>query len=91
MRKSGRLFIVLGVALALVAAALAIVLLSDGLGTKPPEEPEEPPKVAVLVAARDVPANTVLGPADVEMAEVDQASVAPGVTVISVSGSAWTP
>jgi Flp pilus assembly protein CpaB len=72
MRRSGRLFIVLGAGLALVAIGLvAVVLLSGGgdgdddttvEGTAAPEEPQE---ITVIVAARDVPAHTVLTQEDI--------------------------
>ncbi|HUZ03580.1 MAG TPA: Flp pilus assembly protein CpaB [Thermomicrobiaceae bacterium] len=75
MRKSGRLFIVLGVGLALVAAVLAVVAYS-GLGKKP--APLPPAKATVIVAARDVPANTVLTQADVQVAQIEKAQAAPG-------------
>lgn len=76
MRKGGRLFIVLGVALALVAAVLAILVFSNGLGSK--QQANQPAKATVVVAARDVQANTVLTQADVELTQVDKSVVAPG-------------
>ena len=78
MRKSGRLFIVLGVGLALVAAVLAIVAYS-GAGKK--QTPAAPVKATVIVAAHDVAANTVLTQADVQTAQVDRAQAAPGSAV----------
>jgi Flp pilus assembly protein CpaB len=72
MRRSGRLFIVLGAGLALLAIGLvAVVLLSGGgddddddsaEGTPVTEEPQE---ITVIVAARDVPAHTVLTQDDI--------------------------
>lgn len=71
MRRSGRLFIVLGVGLALVAVLLVgLVLLSgdgdDGETTDADPDAEEPREITVVVAARDVPAHTVLRQDDVE-------------------------
>lgn len=77
MRKSGRLFILLGVALALVAALLGVVAFSGVLG-ETQDDGAEPTKANVVVAARDIPANTVLSEEDIEIAEVDATGVAPG-------------
>ncbi|MDI3340165.1 MAG: Flp pilus assembly protein CpaB [Sphaerobacter sp.] len=77
MRKSGRLFILLGVALALVAAVLAIVAWRGG-STSPGEGGQQAAKATVVVAARDIPANTVLSADDVEVTEVDRSTVGPG-------------
>ncbi|MBX5445651.1 Flp pilus assembly protein CpaB [Sphaerobacter sp.] len=77
MRKGGRLFILLGVALALVAALLAIVAFSGVLG-QPEEEGNAPAKANVVVAARDIPANTVLSEDDIQVTQVDASGVAPG-------------
>ncbi|HET9015849.1 MAG TPA: SAF domain-containing protein, partial [Thermomicrobiaceae bacterium] len=75
MRKGGRLYIVAGVGLALVAAVLAIVAYS-GAGKK--QVPPPPVKATVVVAARNLPADTVLTAADVQVAQVDKAQAAPG-------------
>lgn len=66
MRRSGRLFIALGAGLAVVAIGLVLVVLLSGGddgdddtvdGTAVAEEPQE---ITVVVAARDIPAHTVL-------------------------------
>ncbi|MFW6075909.1 MAG: Flp pilus assembly protein CpaB [Chloroflexota bacterium] len=77
MRRSGRLFIVLGVGLALVAVVLIAVVLMGG--DDPDDEAAdstddgEPQEITVIVAARDVPAHTVLTQDDLvqETAESD--------------------
>ncbi|MBX6341206.1 MAG: hypothetical protein IRY97_02015, partial [Thermomicrobiaceae bacterium] len=56
MRKSGRLFIVLGVTLALVAAILAVVAFSDGSS----KQAQGAEKGTVVVAAHALAANKVL-------------------------------
>lgn len=66
MRRSGRLFIALGAGLAVVAIGLVLVVLlsgGDGDGDADPsatEAPDEVREITVIVAARDVPAHTVL-------------------------------
>lgn len=67
MRRSGRLFIILGAGLGLIALGLvAVVLLAGGddNGDEPTDtavqEEEEPTEITVIVAARDVPAHTIL-------------------------------
>jgi pilus assembly protein CpaB len=81
MRRGGRLFIVLGVGLALVAVALvAVVLLSGG---DDPEEPsssqppdsEEAREITVVVAARDIPAHTTITQDDVREEQVQSNEV----------------
>ena len=72
MRRSGRLFIALGAGLAVVAIGLVLVVLLSGgddngdddaaNGTPPAEEPQE---ITVVVAARDIPAHTVLTQEDI--------------------------
>lgn len=93
MRKGGRLFILLGVALALVAALLAVVAFSGALGG-PQEEGKEPARANVVVAARDIPANTVLSEDDIEIAQIETTGVTPGsatspaqVVGLAVSGN----
>ncbi len=66
MRRSGRLFIALGAGLAVVAIGLVLVVLFSGGGggdeadPNATESPEEVRDITVIVAARDVPAHTVL-------------------------------
>lgn len=81
MRRSGRLFIVLGVGLALVAVLLVgLVLLSgdgdDGETTDAEPDGDEPQEITVVVAARDVPAHTVLTDEDI-VEEVVQSDTVP--------------
>jgi len=68
MRRSGRLFIVLGVVLALAALLLAIFALSGG--DSPDDEVStddpQPTDVIVVQVNRDIPAHTVLKEADLE-------------------------
>lgn len=79
MRKSGRLFIVLGVGLALVAAALGIAAFAGGLGgSDKGSDPAKPDMATVVVAARDIPANTVLTAEDVQTSQIDKSKVPPG-------------
>lgn len=79
MRRSGRLFIVLGVALALVAGLLAFVALSGGddddttSGTT--GQSEEPREITVITAARDVPAHERLSEDDLREEVVDSTDV----------------
>lgn len=77
MRKSGRLFILLGVALALVAALLAIVAFSDTFSGESKDE-NQIAEAPVVVAARDVPANTILTQEDIQVVSVDPSTIAPG-------------
>jgi hypothetical protein len=77
MRKGGRIFILLGVTLALAAAVLAIVAFRDT------EEPEtdvaaEVIMVEVIEAAEDIPVNHVLTEDDIRVVEVDETTVSPG-------------
>lgn len=76
MRKSGRLFIVIGVALALVAAALAIVAFQGNKGNK--QQVQQPLMASVVVTSRAIPANTVITQDDVQVAHVDKSTIAPG-------------
>ena len=65
MRRSGRLFIALGAGLAVVAVGLVLVVLFSGGGDNGDESSEtdsqeEVRDITVIVAAREVPAHTVL-------------------------------
>lgn len=80
MRRSGRLFIVLGVGLALVAVVLiAVVLMSDGDNgddeTADTTDDAEPQEITVIIAAREVPAHTVLTEEDLTEEVVESTSV----------------
>jgi pilus assembly protein CpaB len=85
MRRSGRLFIVLGVALALIAVLLAIVALTgddpddttSGSGNNEPEQ-----QVVIVVAKREIAAHERLTEDDVSESRVD-ASRAPAGAVTS--------
>jgi len=66
MRRSGRLFIVLGVVLALAALLLAIVALSGGGDDGETVRTDEPEDVTIVQARREVPGHTVLTEEDVE-------------------------
>lgn len=67
MRKGGRLFIVVGIALALVAAMLAVTAFKGGdKGSSASAEK----KVTVLEAAHDLKASTVLRAEDIQTAQV---------------------
>lgn len=76
MRRGGRLFILLGVGLAIIAGLLAIMALTAE------DEPEEAsnvdPTVSIVRSARDISANAVIEESDVETVEVKQSSVSPG-------------
>ncbi len=96
MRRSGRLFIVLGIALALVAGLLAVVALTgdDGdddttTGTTDRSEPEE---ITIVVAARDVPAHERITEEDVEEQVVDSDTVSGDVvrSRVEVIGLAYS-
>lgn len=93
MRRSGRLFIALGAGLALVAVGLVlVVLLSNGGGDDEPEstsgqtetESEEPREISVVVAARDVPAHTLLTVDDLTEEVVSSEDVADDVVRTNV-------
>lgn len=75
MRKGGRLFIVVGIAFALVAAMLAITAFrGSGNGSSSAKADEK--KVTVLQASHDIQASTVLRAEDIQTAQVP-ASTAP--------------
>lgn len=97
MRKSGRLFIVLGVGLALVAVALvAAVLLSGGGDDADTEQTgetgDEPREITVVVAARDVPAHTVIVQDDLREERVQSDEVSPDVarSTLDIIGQAYS-
>ncbi|CAN5638212.1 hypothetical protein BH23CHL2_BH23CHL2_20300 [soil metagenome] len=82
MRRSGRLFIALGAGLAVVAVGLIlVVLLSGGDGDEvdpnATEAPEAVREITVLVAARDIPAHTILTAEDLEEEIVQSDTVPP--------------
>jgi pilus assembly protein CpaB len=78
MRRSGRLFIVLGVVLALAALLLAIFALAggdDGDGDETSTDDPKPTDVIVVQATRDIPAHTVLKEDDLEEVTVSSDAV----------------
>ncbi len=87
MRRSGRLFIVLGIALALVAGLLAFVALSSGDPddtTAGPSDQTEPREITVVTAARDVVAHERLGEDDLQEEVVDASTVSDDVVTSSI-------
>jgi pilus assembly protein CpaB len=77
MRKGGRVFILLGVVLALAAAVLAIIAFSDTAEDEEVAEPE-PDMIEVIEAARDIPVNHVITEDDITVVEVEEDTVSPG-------------
>lgn len=77
MRKGGRIFILLGVTLALLAAVLAIFAFQDTAEPEDEDEPEEQ-MIEVIEAARDIPVNHVITDDDIEVTEVEESTVSPG-------------
>jgi pilus assembly protein CpaB len=77
MRKGGRVFILLGVVLALAAAVLAIIAFSDTSEDEEVAEPE-PEMVEVIEAASDIPVNHVITEDDITVVEVEEDTVSPG-------------
>jgi pilus assembly protein CpaB len=81
MRRSGKLLIAMGVALALVAVALVVVvLMSDDDDPDDPQSGQgtdttEVREITVIVAARDIPAHTVLTQDDVREEQVQSDEV----------------
>lgn len=80
MRRSGRLFIVLGVGLALVAGLLAFVALSGGDPEEDPasttaQDTTEPREITVITATRDIPAHERIGEDDIEEQVVDASTI----------------
>jgi pilus assembly protein CpaB len=77
MRKGGRVFILLGVILALAAAVLAIFAFRD---TEDDTEVEDPAErmVEVIEAAQDIPVNHVITEDDITVVEVEEGTVSPG-------------
>jgi len=83
MRRSGKLLIAMGVGLALVAVALVVIVLMSG--DDDPEDPQtgqsdepettEVREITVIVAARDIPAHTVLTQDDVREEQVQSDEV----------------
>jgi len=79
MRRGGRLFIILGVGLALVAALLVVFSLTKSDNKKPPVVQATPDSsVSVLQAAHDIPANTVIREEDVKVVKVERTAAANG-------------
>jgi pilus assembly protein CpaB len=77
MRKGGRVFILLGVVLALAAAMLAIFAFRDASDEDEVAEVEVV-MVEVIEAAQDIPVNHVLTEDDITVVEVEEDTVSPG-------------
>jgi pilus assembly protein CpaB len=77
MRKGGRIFILLGVVLALAAAVLAILAFSDTSDDEDVADPAEQ-MVEVIEAAQDIPVNHVITEDDITIVEVEEGTVSPG-------------
>ncbi len=78
MRRGGRLFILLGVGLALVAVLLAVMSFSKGSGNKPTPVANQTETITVIQATRDIPANTVIKQDDITTLKVQKSSAATG-------------
>ncbi len=77
MRRGGRLFILLGVGLALVAVLLAVMSFSGGNKSKQTSA-SQAVMVTVLQATRDIPANTVIREEDIKPVQIEKVSAASG-------------
>ncbi len=77
MRRSGRLFIVLGVVLALAAVLLIVVALAGGDSSKDQQAAAEtkPTDVSIVQAKREIPPHTVLKAEDLESVVVKSDTV----------------
>ncbi len=82
MRRGGRLFILLGVGLALVAVVLVVVSFSGGGKSKTPDAGQTA-MVTVIQATRDIPANTVIREEDIKSVQIEKASAPSGVALNS--------
>lgn len=95
MRRSGRLFIVLGIALALVAGLLAVMALSGDDPddtTSASEGNSEPREITVITAARDIPAHERITEEDIREETVDASTVSSDVATsrLEVIGLAYS-
>lgn len=95
MRRNGRLYIILGVALALVAGLLAVMALTGGESDDTPSaanENEEPQEITIITAARDVVAHERITEEDIQEETVDAASISgdPVTSRIEVIGLAYS-
>lgn len=79
MRRGGRLFIILGIGLALIAGLLATVSFIGGGGGDGKTNKED--QVPIVQAARDISANSVLREEDLQLVEVDKSTASPGAAV----------
>jgi pilus assembly protein CpaB len=77
MRKGGRVFILLGVVLALAAAVLAIFAFRDTAEEEEAAEPEVQ-MIEVIEAAQDIPVNHVITEDDITVVEVEEDTISPG-------------
>ncbi|MGA7670795.1 MAG: Flp pilus assembly protein CpaB [Nitrolancea sp.] len=83
MRRGGRLFILLGVGLALVAVLLAVMSFSGGGDKKPTPAADQTVTITVIQATRDIPANTVIRQDDIKSVEIQKSSAASGAAADS--------
>ena len=65
MRGGGKLFMLAGVGLGLVAVLLAVMAFTAGGGSKPEPKAAKPAQVTVVETLRDVPAHTIITAEDV--------------------------
>lgn len=77
MRRGGRLFIFLGVGLALVAVLLAVMSLKGHSKPKTVTNPQTE-MVTVIQATKDIPANTVISQDDIKSVQVEKATAPAG-------------
>jgi pilus assembly protein CpaB len=70
MRRNGRLFIILGVGLAVLAVALAFLMFSGANANKTVQQ--APAQVKIMVAAQNVPAHAILNEAMLQEQTIDR-------------------
>jgi pilus assembly protein CpaB len=95
MRRSGRLFIVLGIALALIAGLLAVFALSGNDNddtTSGESDRSEPQEITIVTAAREVPAHERLTEEDLQEETVDASTISGDVVMsrVEVIGLAYS-
>jgi len=78
MLRGGRVFILLGVVLAVAAVLVGILALTPPEREATPTPTAEQTLVPVVVAVRDIPANAVITADDIQLTQVPQDEVAPG-------------
>jgi Flp pilus assembly protein CpaB len=83
-RRRARLFLILGVLLSLGAAAATFFIAQ---GSQTASAPPPPPTVDILVAAREIPARTLLQPADVKVAKLNADAAPPDPALRALTAS----